>query len=178
VVTKPVVEKNRKGSFRKLFQGGDIRSAWDYVLADVIVPSIKKLVVDTISNGTSRTVYGENGPRPGVGNRPYTPYANQYATRTIDRVFAPSTPRQAMPSTSIDDIVIPDAADAETVLLMLLETVSDHGRASVADFKELVGLPTTYVDNNWGWTSLTGSEVRQTREGYVLELPRAITLKD
>jgi hypothetical protein len=43
--------------------------------------------------------------------------------------------------------------------------------ASVTDLHDLVGLPSTYVDNKWGWENLSYANVRQIREGYLLDLP-------
>jgi len=38
---------------------------------------------------------------------------------------------------------------------------------------DLVGLSSlsTHVDNKWGWAILQNVDIRQTREGYVIDLP-------
>jgi hypothetical protein len=60
---------------------------------------------------------------------------------------------------------------------MVLERLSDiieqYAVASLADLHELAGIPTTHVDNKWGWESLRFAEIRQIREGYLLDLPPA-----
>ena len=39
------------------------------------------------------------------------------------------------------------------------------------DLYDLTGLPSAHVDNKWGWTYLTNTEIRQIRDGYLLDLP-------
>ena len=43
--------------------------------------------------------------------------------------------------------------------------------ASVADLNDLVGFPTSYTDNKWGWIYLGDVQIRQVREGYLIDLP-------
>lgn len=63
---------------------------------------------------------------------------------------------------------------------MVLERLNDiidrYEVASVADLHELVGLPTTHVDNKWGWENVRYAEVRQIREGFLLDLPPAMPI--
>lgn len=61
--------------------------------------------------------------------------------------------------------------EAQLVLDTLIDIIDTYEFASVADLYDLAGLPTTYVDNKWGWGSLQYAEVRQVREGYLLDLP-------
>jgi hypothetical protein len=47
---------------------------------------------------------------------------------------------------------------------------------SVADFYDLVGVDGTYTDNKYGWTNIRNAYVNRVRDGYVIKLPRAISL--
>lgn len=63
--------------------------------------------------------------------------------------------------------------EAELVIERLSDILENYDVASVADLYDLVGLPTTYIDNKWGWTNLAYANVRQVREGYLIDLPQA-----
>lgn len=71
----------------------------------------------------------------------------------------------------IDDLILPDRDQADLVVERLIDILDKYETASVANLFELVGLPTTHIDHKWGWTSIVGIEVRQIREGYLIELP-------
>ena len=47
---------------------------------------------------------------------------------------------------------------------------------SRADLNDMAGIPATYVDNAWGWTSIRFAGIKQVREGYLLELPPMIEI--
>ena len=61
-----------------------------------------------------------------------------------------------------------------------LETMNDlleiRQIVTVADLYDLAKLETTnYMVNNYGWTSLKGSEVRRTSDGYyIIVIPQKI----
>ena len=63
------------------------------------------------------------------------------------------------------------------VLDTLLKLVEDYDVARVADYYQLVGRTGSWTDNEWGWTNLSDSRVRRIPEGYILELPRPVSLK-
>ncbi len=53
------------------------------------------------------------------------------------------------------------------------DIIETYEVASVADLQDLVGLPSSHVDNKWGWINLHDVQIRQIREGYVIDLPQA-----
>ena len=53
------------------------------------------------------------------------------------------------------------------------DIIDTYEVVSVADLNELVGLPTSYMDNKWGWIYLGDVQVRQIREGFLIDLPSA-----
>jgi len=55
----------------------------------------------------------------------------------------------------------------------MIEIIDQYDFASVADYYDLLGLETTPIDNKWGWTYLNNVQVRQVRQGYVIDLPPA-----
>lgn len=61
--------------------------------------------------------------------------------------------------------------EAELVLEHLTTILSKYSVASVADLYDLIGQPTTYVDQTFGWTNLDQAHVRELREGYTILFP-------
>lgn len=71
----------------------------------------------------------------------------------------------------VNDVILSKKEEAELVIKTIKEIVNRYGNATVTDFYDLVGLPTTYIDSKWGWTSLDDIPIRETSQGYLLELP-------
>jgi hypothetical protein len=63
------------------------------------------------------------------------------------------------------------------------DILDQYGIVTVTDLYELSGMNPTYVDNEYGWTSLKRVDVRSffgsngVRKGYTIDLPTAIPLK-
>ena len=176
VVSGEVITRKKSISsrFRGIFFGGEFKGAVRYILSDVMLPALKNLVVDATSKGVERVVYGERGGRPRYDSR--TPLVSY--NRAPDRyrsVMLPDQPpysnRQLSRKQEAGDIILISREEAELVLEGLSTILDKYDIASVADLHDLVGLPTTFVDNKWGWTRLGGSSIKQIREGFLLELP-------
>lgn len=75
------------------------------------------------------------------------------------------------------DLVFQLKKEAEEVLSKLNDLVKEYGAASVADLKDLSGVTSTLTNNNLGWTDLKNASIIKTRDGYLLKLPKAITLE-
>jgi hypothetical protein len=58
------------------------------------------------------------------------------------------------------------------VLDGLMEKIDRHRFATVGDLYTLLGWPVNYTDEYRGWSQLGEVQISQTREGYVLRLPR------
>lgn len=176
VTTGTVVKKKQPlgQRFKAIFFGGDSKSAARYVAADVLLPAIKNLLVDTTTKGVERLVYGDSRPtrRPGFDYRSRVQY-NSPLMRSDPRTgrLPDQGPRMTRRETS--DLVLASREEADLVLERLLDILDKYDVASVADLYELTGLPTSHVDNKWGWTQLHNTEVRQVRDGWLLNLPPA-----
>lgn len=77
---------------------------------------------------------------------------------------------------AIGEIILSTRKEAEDVLERLNDLIDKFDVASVADLCEITGLPSSYTDNNWGWSNLTFVKVRQIREGFVIDFPPAESL--
>lgn len=177
VVTGDVIVKQKTiGSrLKTIFFGGDFNTAVSYVASEVLLPALRNLVVETIAKGTDRLVYGDSvhrrrtttyGPRVQYNNpihRPSPTLAYSPGQRPVDR--------WAQNRKTFEDVVVGSKEDADMVVERLTDIVDMYEVVSVADLYELLGLPSSHVDNKWGWTHLSSIEVRQVREGYRIAFP-------
>lgn len=184
------VEKRKKSllkRFAEIFIGGDSKSVVQYVFSEVLVPQAKDMITEAASSGFERLIYGESRPSRGPRGRTSGPYSSgptnytRYAVRGNNPIGRAeghdSRPvHQQARTQSIDDILLATRVEAETVLDRLYDLLKEYETVSVADLYSLVGLSSNYTDQKWGWMSLHGSQVRRVREGYILELPKTVSL--
>lgn len=176
VVTGEVKLKKKKGLTKLLdvFVPGDVKDVRTYAIDDVVIPSIKKAIVDIIKNGVEMIFYGRSG-RPRSTSEKIS-YNRCYDRDDRDR-RRDDEPRSRS-RFSYDDIVVPDRGEADAVLDRLCETIREYGAARVADLYELVGISSdNYTDNDYGWTSLRNARVVRVRDGYAFDLPRAMPIR-
>lgn len=175
--------------FRNLFMGFDPKAAVEHIWADVTLPAIRDMMWDTWKGMGRSVIYNDDrfdhrtsGPRifgtTGTYNSA-TPY-NRVPLRDDPTVInvssrVPDQPRPYRSRTqSVKDLVFARREDAEAVVEMMFDTLSKYESVSKADVYEKVGLPTTPIDNKWGWTQLINLQVRQISDGgFLLVLPPA-----
>lgn len=186
VVTRPPV-RIKPGlwtRFRTAIIGEDAREVGSSVFMDVVIPSIKDLLFDIITEGSSRTLYGGTSPRGadnryrGGGRTIYNKVSNRPQPR--DRDESPRLDRRARALHDFSDLVFTSMAQAESVIKGLYERIDQYGEATVMDFYELAGLDMDFTDEDFGWRSIHGNRIRRRprQDGYSIELPRPINLKD
>lgn len=185
VVTEVIVKKKGVGSkFREVFIEADFRSVSNYILYDVLIPAVRNTIVDVATKGIERAMYGESAiRRRNFGPGPRVTYNSPIDRGYADRGYrdAPSPPRGRTPTSrdsrpqrhSQDSIILATREEAALVLERMNDVLDQVQVVSLADLNDLVGLPTTYVDNHWGWVYLGDVQIRQVREGYVIDLPSA-----
>lgn len=166
--------------FKEIFFGGEFKGAARYVAADVLLPAFRNLVVDGVTKGVERVIYGESSSRRrAIDYRSRTQYNNFFAREREPRGrgYLPDQPPYPGPrelrreKREIEEIILSSRQEAELVLERLTDIIDMYEVASVADLKDLLGITTNHVDNKWGWTFLNNVEVRQIREGYLIDLP-------
>ncbi len=175
VTTGVVVEKKPTlgQKFKNLFFGGEFRGASKYIAGDVLLPAFRNLLVDATTKGVERVVYGEStqSRRRPVDYGSRVQYSNPLNMQR-DRARLPDQAiRSRQPRRDLNDFVLASREDAALVLERLIDILDKYEVASVADLYDLTGLPSSHVDNKWGWTYLNNAEIRQVRNGYLLDLP-------
>ncbi len=182
VATEVIVPKRSIGrKFKDLFIEADFKTVVKYVGSDVLLPAARNMIVDASSKGVERLLYGESAIRrrnygaPG----PRVTYNNPISRGYRESPFqgsrhAPSvSPEPRSSRHGRDNFILSSREEAELVLERMNDIIDTYEVASVADLNDLVGLPTTHVDNKWGWVYLGDVQIRQIREGYLIDFPPA-----
>jgi hypothetical protein len=176
VVSGKVTVKPKSGfaKFVETFFAEDIHKVKDYIVKDVVMPTIKDTIWTVIARGSERMLYGEAGHTPKNSKLPHVNYGG---------LFKPSSSTPSAGSTnsqySVDNIVLEDRGDAERVLEAMKARIAEFGAVSISEVYELIDEPIgDFTTTRWGWRSLnTAGIMRTTNGGYKLDLPRAISLK-
>lgn len=179
VVTGKVVQR-KKGIGQKakaIFFGGEFKSAADFTLAERVFPAIRNMMYDAGMGILQGVIFGRSHQRPNtpssMGSR--ITYNNPLQARQQVRggVMIPDQPpyHRQINRRQANDIIFAGREDAALVLERLGDIIDQYKVASLADLYDLIGMPVAQVDHKWGWTYMNNAEIRQTRDGYLLELP-------
>ena len=165
-------KKSEIKKFTDVFIAEDVTSVKNYIVNDVLIPAAKKAISDIVTNGIDMILYGEargKDRRRDSGSRvSYTKYYERDRDRDYDRR------RERRSVYDYDDIILDTRREAEDVLNRMDDLIDAYGMVSVADLYDLVGVTGNYTDNKYGWTNLRNAEVRRTRDGYLIKLPKAL----
>ena len=173
IVTGNVKEK-KKGEFNKLadvFISEDVRNVKSYVVMDVLIPAIKKAIVDIVTDGVHMIFYGGAKRRDG-GSRfdkvSYVDYSK--SSRYPDDRY--STTRDTRVSYSSDQFTFETRGEAEEVLAQMDGILEKYGVVRMLDLYDMVGKSCDHTANKYGWTSTRNAEITRVRDGYVIKMPR------
>ena len=169
--------KKKENGMRKLtdiFISEDVSNVKDYIVFDVVVPALKKAVYDLIVGTLDMSLYGGRGS----GNRPKADKVSYRDYNDISRRDSRSGDRTRTASGySYDDIVLETRGEAETVLSRMDEIMEEYNIVRVADLYDLVGVTGDYTDNNYGWTNIRNAKIVRVRDGYKIDMPRALPIR-
>ena len=183
-------EKRKKGLMERLvvgFLGPDgLPGIGAYLNEEIILPSIKNIIVEAVTSGINMAVFGDHSRpsgRPHTQNRtvyrPETDYTSQN-TRTSRYTSARPEPSKRGPEMirsvkyGVDEYPIESRMDANNVLTMLHEYADRYDYVSVADYYDLLGVKSVYTDHNFGWSfeEILKAVVTPLRGGgYIINLP-------
>lgn len=174
------VTKKKKGIGSKigavLFDDNNVGDVKEYVIFDVIVPAVKNAISNAITGGIDMLLFGErrSDSSRSSESRGYTSYSSRSTSRR-------DSSRQSYRRPSLfelDDILLPTKLDATSVIDNMFNILDEYGVVSVADYYALVGEPSNYQMNAWGWENLNNIYTQRTRNGeYKIVLPKPINIK-
>lgn len=157
------------------FTGDDAQSVGSYILFDVVIPTVKTMISEAVSQGAERLLFGDSSRRSLGNRRPqqHTSYNKMYTARSEpSRSEGRSISQRGRATHDFDEIVLESRGDAETVLDRLGDLIADYDVATVSDLYDLVGITGSFTDDKWGWFDLRGASVTRVRAGYLLNLPK------
>jgi hypothetical protein len=165
--------KNEMRRFTDVFISEDVKNVKEYLIMDVLVPTIKKTIVDVVTDSVSM-IFGMS-PRRGDSKSSKVSYDRFYNRNESDRNAASSN--RTRNGYSYDDIALESRQEAEEVLTRMDELVDTYGEVTVADLYDLVGVTCEFTDNNYGWTNIRNAKVVRLRDGkYMIDLPKALPI--
>lgn len=176
--TASTKKKGLLSRFSETFTLGHTDDVKNYIIVDVLVPSVKKAIADIIINGIDIILYkGQGGnrrnPRSNISRASYADYhtGNKYGSQ-----IAPAPVQRT--GFEYDEIIFETIVDAEQVLRSMDAVLEQYDSVSVADLYEFAGL----TNPNWnvhkyGWTNMAGSYALPVRDGYILKLPPVVSIK-
>lgn len=165
---KPLMKK-----FVDTFFNSDMEDVKSFILFDVLIPGCKDAVFDIVSI----ILYGDtrSGSSKRGSNQTYVSYSGFSSSKAKSKQQT-VRPRRDRTVTDIQDIIFETRGEAEEVLGNLVDFIVDYGVASVADLYDLVGITGPFTDNKYGWTDLSMATVVRVRDGYLINLPRAVAI--
>ncbi len=169
-VTSGEVKKKKRSAFAEAFIREDVNNVKSYILTDVVVPAIKNVIIDTVTNGLNMMLNGD--VRPSGSRRTNVSYSSMYSGRQ-----RPEEKKYGRSVFNFDDIEFTMRTDAEEVLSTMYEILDVYGKVRVADFYELAGVTVEgHTDNYYGWYDLRSADVVRSRDCYVIRLPKPLPL--
>lgn len=175
---QPDQVKIKKRSFgQKLldtFIEDDIAHVRSYIWTQVMVPTIKRAICEAV-NGATQMIFGINVVAPS-DTRNGVRFGTSYDRYYDQKKQAPASKPMEESMTNYDyrSIYIMDRAKAEFTIEYLKDYIQQYGFVRVSDLYEYLGKTAPYTLNSWGWYNLESASVRPTRDGFLLDLPKAV----
>ena len=164
--------------FTQTFLAGDApRTAWEYMLFDIMIPGARDVVVEGLQSWVERIFNGGRPRHRGVSPNPYGHFSYNRVYRGNMQDDRPPTARPQLSSPArarhdFDEIILQSRADVEEVREQMYNILGQYDVVTVADLYLLVGIKPDHTDTTWGWESLEGTQVGRVRGlGYLLDLP-------
>lgn len=174
-IVKGTVKTKKKNIFSNIFNTIDFSSIAEYIVQDVLIPTFKDGLEDTVSmmirGGEPRRDSSRRSPSSRVSYRSYYDRDDRDRDRDRDKDRGRRSSGYAY-----DDIILETRAEALEIISRMEELIDVYGMASVADLYDLVGISGVHTDNKYGWTDIRSADTQRIREGYLLKMPRAIPL--
>ena len=173
---------------KRSFVKEDVKDIRDYIVFDVVIPSIRNAIFNTIV-GAAGQIFGvsvpsnvfrySNGYNGGSKTR-LTPHERQFRDyNSIQRENRTVVPIEQYSRFYVGDYSFAYKEDAESVLEQLMDICDTYGWVSVSKFFELADPDGTisgknaYTNNNYGWYAIDNATVMFDGSGYVINLPPA-----
>ena len=179
VISGTAIKKKKSGprKFIENFLAEDIKDIGSYIFDDVIVPNIKTLVCNGVSDAINMLLWGKAGYQRNNSSVRYAGGAKPRVAYNKVSERGPTISRRSS-AYSFDDLVLAKRSDAEEILCNLDEQLYSYGMVSVGDLYEFAGLTPNWTDHNYGWTDLRGANIVRDPNGWCIKMPKAIPIRE
>lgn len=169
-IVKCKVERRKTSTGKKIMNsiiGDDIPNVKEHIVWDVIVPSIRDTIRNSLIN-IVESIFGGGRIKSSHGGGSMISYNTMYDNPMPERI-----------NRSIydyDEIIFENRGEAEGVLQQLIYSIKRYGYVSILDYYDLVGVRTRPSDDKYGWINLNSASVERVNGGYLLRLPKAMPI--
>lgn len=176
VTSKPASVKKKSG-VKKLsdaFIVDDLGSIKDYLIKDILIPSVKRGISDLITNGIDMLFWGEAGRSNRSSRGGKMSYYNSiydgaqkrrrsgFEYEALDREKA-----------TYDRRVVDTQKEAKDAIDQLNEIIDVYGKASIADYYEMIQVTAEWTDHDYGWQEFLDPPVVMVPDGWMIKMPKA-----
>lgn len=176
-VAKAKVVTKKKNKLLSSFISDDAVSIKDYIVDEFLIPLVQKTICDIFEEIPKTIFYGKSGRRRS-SNSDRISYTKYSSRRDRDRDYR-DRDRDSYRRTDIfdsTDIVFDSRGEAEKVLAVMDEIMQEYEIVRVADLYDLAGVSCDFPANDYGWTNIRNARVVHVRDGWVIEMPRAVSI--
>lgn len=161
--------------FTRSIVAEDAGNVGEFILADVVIPATKNLILDMVSQSIERMLFGTSRGRfsgarrtpLGMSLREQVNYGGYSRDREPRRMMS----REARARHDFQEVVLDTRTEAVEVIENLIKRIHRYGDVTVTDLYDFLGVSGSFADQRWGWTDLATAEVRQVPGGFLLDLP-------
>jgi hypothetical protein len=174
------VQKAQKGEFRKAVEAflppEGVAEIKDHIILDVVVPTIKKIISDTVETILWGSV-GANKPygtrSNTISGRPsYQSHYDKHRNNPTERPVGRLADRY-----EFNHVELETRGEAMSLIDGLRDIIDQYESVTVAELYEMVGLSGDYTDNYYGWMDIRGVTITHERNGmWAVKLPKPIKL--
>ncbi len=182
------VKRKKKSEFQKFKEnmlGDGDKSLKNYVVDDIILPTVQRMFVDVVDSfsdavmdGLQMSLFGEvmgsrsrGGRRRSRSRMDYRGISERRSGVGRDDFRSPRRRMESRSDYDFEELTFEKRSDAQAVLEDMIEEVETSGLVTVGDLYEFAGMVPESTDYNYCWTSLRNARVVTDRDGFRLSLP-------
>jgi hypothetical protein len=152
---------------------GNAKSAKERLIRDIIIPELKKLAYNAVTDTVGTLIYGENAKRqrPSGGYVDYSGRSSGGATRNSNNATAAPTARDSV-AQACQCLEFDYKEDAERVLESMSNALDQFHMVSVGDLYDFADITGDPIYNSYGWTNLATANVVPSRGKWKILFPK------
>lgn len=173
----PVVKKKGLGTkFKEVFFANSADNIGNNILHDIVIPVVKNTVSDIITTAVDMALWEDGGSSRRRTSKSSSNEVVSYSSYYTGGKSAMNKPRSSTRKMTSEIIWFEDRREAINVRNELIDSVKRYSSLSVANFHEMLDIPTNSSEYKFGWTYLDENNcqvMRASKGGYELILPDA-----